>query len=37
MRVLEGEFDDGDSIRVDRAPGASDLSFSKVEAGAAVA
>jgi ATP-dependent Clp protease ATP-binding subunit ClpB len=37
VRVLEGEFDDGDSIRVDRAPGASDLSFSKVEAGAAVA
>ena len=37
VRVLEGEFGDGDSIRIDRAPGAPDLSFSKVEVGAAVA
>jgi len=27
IRVLEGEFDDGDTIVVDRAPGASQLSF----------
>jgi ATP-dependent Clp protease ATP-binding subunit ClpB len=37
VRVLEGEFDDGDNILVDRAPGAPDLVFSKQEAGAAVA
>ena len=27
VRVLEGEFDDGDTIVVDRAPGTAQLTF----------
>ena len=27
IRVLEGEFDDGDTVLVDRGPGAAQLSF----------
>ena len=29
IRVLEGEFDDGDRIRIERAPGSSQLVFEK--------
>ena len=30
IRVLEGEFDDGDRIRIDRAGGSHQLVFEKV-------
>jgi ATP-dependent Clp protease ATP-binding subunit ClpB len=30
IRVLEGEFDDGDRIRIERAPGSNHLVFEKV-------
>ncbi|HEX8695421.1 MAG TPA: ATP-dependent chaperone ClpB [Longimicrobium sp.] len=35
MHVLEGEFDDGDTVVVDRAPGTAHLVFRRAEAGVA--
>jgi ATP-dependent Clp protease ATP-binding subunit ClpB len=37
VRVLEGEFEEGDTVRVDHEPGLAELRFSRVETGAAVA
>jgi ATP-dependent Clp protease ATP-binding subunit ClpB len=37
LRILEGEFDDGDTIRVDRPGGGNELRFERVSPSAAVA